>query len=692
MFPHQKLDWNIRRLEKRLEEAPDDVSARVEYATACLSKAWFHEGGELWFNRTLTQARRILAGDPTSPGALVAAGASLVELDRLEPAAPYLDEALKLEPERADVRLAVGAMHHRAGDVRQAVRELEMACRLSPESWEPHAILGRLLGERAEDPGAPPRLLERSQFHIVRALSLGPSLAITPSLLHDLGVCCLRNGRYADAHKVFTRLMEHERYRAKARYYLGLVLYHMGKYKNAILYLRQHLEEGVDNPHVHARIGMAYLHLGEVEKAREACNRALAIEPADLQARWTLGCALLEEGQTDEAVKLFREILEDAPDHAPAFTEIVTLRARGRDARWLRQALRSEVSVYDRLPVTAERDVAQPGTFGPGLGRDRRRRTVAVHPRAATRERVNILLRALSDQESDEVPAILESMDLTTDEGLRCSLWEAALDNLAARRAHEAAARLKDPSTGYAAGAGREILALASVLPEPLLTRGLQIDEEDLKRAAVDRNGPARDVAAHRSNIERERQEARAWQALLLLAIATRQTRSGRNLLVRWASDADADLADAARAALAMLGDAEATERLRERARGRRAEHLVDALVATVSPPLARFHPRPVSDDEELHCSTCGRRAPEVDHMMAGGETVRCDKCIRDVARDRRELATDDPSAACGLCGRTGLETRGVYTHRGSSVCASCVDQSLGLVEREEVDRYLSAC
>lgn len=696
MFPHHKLDWNIRRLEKRLEEAPDDAVTRLEYATASLSKGWFHEGGEVWYNRALTQARRLLQGDPTSPGALTVAGLSLVLLDRIEPATRYLDEALKLEPERAEVHLGLGVLHEHQGELHQAIRELESACRLAPAAWEPHVLLGQLLAQRADEPGAPARLLERSQFHIVRALQLEPSPAVQPQLLHDLGVSCLRGGRLADAHKIFQRLLEHEKYKGKARYYLGLALYHMGKYKNAILFLRQHLDDGdrgrgTGSPHVHARIGMAYLHLGEVEKAREACNRALAIEPGDLQARWTLGCALLEEGATDEAIKLFREILQDAPDFLPAFTELVRLRTAANDVRWLRQALRAEVSVFDRMPLTTQREAtAAMAVQHPTPSRDRRRVAgVTVSPRDTTRERVAIVLRALGDVESDEIALVLESMDLTTDEGLRFQLWEAALDIMASRRAKEAVGRLKDPGTGYGAAAGRDVLALASVIPEPLLTRGLQVAEDDLKRAAVDRHGPARDVQAHRGNIERERQEARAWQALLLLAVATRQTRSGRNLLVRWASDADPELADAARAALAMLGDAQAIGRLRERARARGAEHVIDALLAETTPPEARLHPRPVSDDEEMHCSTCGRRAPEVDHMMAGGEAVICDKCMMSVAKDRRELATDDPAIACALCGKTTLDTRGVYVHRGVATCAECVDHSLGLLEREEVDRWL---
>ena len=134
LFPHDKLDWSIRRLEQRLDGSPDDASTRLDYAQHCLSKAWFHDGGEVWFNKALTQARRVLQHDPASPGALVVAGASLVGLDRLEPAQRYLDEALRVAPESATVHLALGAAHDAArrlgapsGDRHQAVREVEMA-------------------------------------------------------------------------------------------------------------------------------------------------------------------------------------------------------------------------------------------------------------------------------------------------------------------------------------------------------------------------------------------------------------------------------------------------------------------------------------------------------------------------------------------------------------------------------------
>jgi len=64
---------------------------------------------------------------------------------------------------------------------------------------------------------------------------------------------------------------------------------------------------------------------------------------------------------------------------------------------------------------------------------------------------------------------------------------------------------------------------------------------------------------------------------------------------------------------------------------------------------------------------------------------------MTEIARRRREVATDDADATCALSGRTALETRAMYAWRGVSVAAEVVDESLGLVEREEVDRYLAA-
>ncbi|NCG22001.1 MAG: tetratricopeptide repeat protein, partial [Rhodobacterales bacterium] len=338
----------MSRLDKRLAASPDDVGARSEYAVASLSKAWFHEGGEVWFNQALTQARRILQQLPSNPGALVVAGASLVGLGRLEPAARYLDEATRVAADRGDVHLALAEMHRLNQDIHQGVREAEIACRTAPDAWEAHALLGQLLWQRGQELGGRGRLVERSQFHTVRALQLGAAGPRLAPMDYHLGITCLHMGRYADAHKLFSKLLEDDNLRNKAQYYLGLVAYQMGKYKNAVMYLRRHLQRTPNSPRVLSRLGMCYLQLGEIAKAREVCNKALAVDPADLQARWTLGCALVEEQREEDATRVFKELLADAPDHAPAFDELVRIRSAHRDINWLRKALHTEVARYDR--------------------------------------------------------------------------------------------------------------------------------------------------------------------------------------------------------------------------------------------------------------------------------------------------------------------------------------------------------
>ncbi|MCB9796190.1 MAG: tetratricopeptide repeat protein [Alphaproteobacteria bacterium] len=668
MFPHKKLDWLITRLSDQVDAHPDDPELRHDLARAQLSRALYHGGGEPWANKALVQARKVLADDPSHVDALVTAGSALVGLGRVDAARPYLDEAIKLDPERPDLHLALGALARADGDRHLAVRHLETACRLAPDAWETHLYLGRALAERASELADGRRASERAQFHLVRALQLGPTPDLTPPLLRDIGLSCLATGRYAEASKFFIRLREHERYAATARLNLGLVSYHLGKYKNAIQHFRQFLRDRPEDPRVHARIAMAYLQLGEHDRARHACNQALLTDPGNRLARYTLGCTLLEEGNPNEAIRVFKETLQEHPDHHDAYLELVRLRRSVGDLAWLQQALLAEASSFDRLPLGA----------GPRS------------PRGITRARVDILLDQLRAAGAEALPILSRAMGHVQDEGMRFRIFEAACAMSGASLADQVAEGLKDAPHRYSPELGLQALAAAGSLAEPLLTRGLSLTEEDLKRAAVDRHGPAADVNAHRANIEAERRAARAWQALLLLAIASRRSRSGRRLLDRWSETADDELSVAAHAGLAMMGEAASMAELGRWAAHARANDKLDDFIRAVAPPRASRAPRPVVDQGDVSCSACGRTAQECTHLMAGSEAVICDICVVEVSRSRdRSRAPDE--AHCQLCGKTHLETRGVYRQHAVDICSDCLDLSLGLVEREEIDRFLAA-
>lgn len=664
LFPHNKLDWLISKIEDQVHASPDDPALRLELARALISRGLFHGGGERECNRAFGVLRKVLQDDPSSAEGHALSGLALVGMKRPEGALRYLDQALRLDPERADLRLALGALAREQGDLGGAVRQLEGACRMSPDAWETHLFLARSLLDLAKSQGHPRRLVERAQYHLVRALLLGPSPDQQAPLYRDMGITCMLTGRFRDAEKFFIRLREHDRYRTVAMFHLGQVAYELGKYNNAIQHYRRYLDEKPEDADVLAQVAMCWFQLGEYARAREACNQALMREPMHLEARQALGCTLLEEGQPNEALRVFRETLKEVPGHLPSYLEMARTRRRGGDARWLAQALSAEVGQHDRLPPGG-----QSGS------------------RARTRQRVGVVLGELRELGPDMVTDILGAIEQSQDEALRFQLWEAACDLAVGALGQSVAGRLSRSGQTYGPALGAEALAAASVLPDPTLVEGLSIDEADIKRAAVDRHPPADDVRKHRENLDVERNRARAHQALLLLAIGSRRSAAGKALLRDWAETADPELATAAWAALAVYGEPEAIRKLRDRALQRGAAAVVERLLAGVTPPTSR-QPRRVSDGEQTRCSTCGRAPHEVSHMMAGGTAVVCDRCVMRVATHRRSMAAAD-DAICDLCHRTHFEAR-VFTYNGHRVCNHCLELSLGLLEREEVDRFLS--
>lgn len=665
LFPHTKLDWLISRLEDRVHEAPDDPQGRLELARALISRGLFHSGGERDCNRAFGTLRKVLQEDPGSAEGHTLSGLALVGMGRPDGAVRYLDQALRLDAERADLRLAAGALAREQGDLGAAVKNLESACRTAPDAWETHLYLARALLDLARSQGHPKRLVERAQYHLVRALRLGPSPDQQAPLYRDMGITCMLTGRYKDAEKFFIRLRENERYRAVAMFHLGRVAYELGKYNNAIQHFRAYLREKPEDADVLAKVAMCWFQLGEYARAREACNQALMREPMHLEARHALGCTLLEEGQANEALRVFRETLKEVPAHLPSYLEMVRTRRRGGDLGWLAQALATEVGQHDRLPPGGYR-----GT------------------RAMTRQRVGVVLDELRSVGPGTVPDILASIEHTQDEALRFQLWESACDLAVGALADSVGNRLRNSGQSYGPALGVESVAAASALPDPVLIQGLAIDEADIKRAAVDRHPPAHDVRKHRENLDTERNRARVHQALLLLAIGTRRSAAGKELLRDWATTADPELATAAWSALAMYGEPEATRKLRERAAQRGAVALVERLLAGVTPPTGR-QPRRVSDGEQTRCATCGRSQHEVSHMMAGGSAVVCDRCVMRIATHRRSMRASDEST-CDLCGRSHFEAE-VYGYNGHHVCNLCLELSLGLLEREEVDRFLAS-
>lgn len=663
LFPHQNLHFALGRLETQSSTRPDDLQTRLDAALVCLSRAEFHGAGEDGYERALEHAAHVLRVDPDVPLAHVVAGAALVGLDRPGPARVHLDRALELGNDLAEAHYARGLWYRAAHDQtvpdpQMAVREVELACQLAPEAWEPHALLANLLWERARDPfadrAATTRRLERAQFHCVRALELRPPADQHAALRLHLARTCAASGLLEDAARLLARVADEDALAEAATMELAQIHHELVRPRNALTHLRAHLARAPGSSRGWSLLAQVYLDLGELPRAAEAADRALALDPLDAPARWVVARLALEEGRLEAARARYLEILADVPDHAAAFADLVDLHGRMADGHaWYERALNAEVVAFSAP--------AEPAAW----------------------RRIERLVDAIRDHAGPRaVELLLGAIDRTRDEALRFFLWEEALDHETRDRAVELTAALAHPGERYGAQIGREVLAAAHVLDVEALVAGLHVEDEDLARRARERGTP----------IDHERREARAWQALLLVAIGVNGAEPARALLARWAAEADPHLADAARAGLVILGEEAATEALLRRARARGTEHLVEGMRAQVAARSARTEVRALRPAEERTCAACGSRAAHA-ALGGGGEPppiAVCDRCLGRVALDQRDLEIDDPEARCALSGRGAHESAALYRLGDLVLCREVVDFGLGLAERAAVARYLS--
>ncbi|MBX2798461.1 MAG: hypothetical protein KTR31_12345 [Myxococcales bacterium] len=689
MFVHQRHDLSLVTVDEAQDASVAEREAHVRSASMYWARARYHGAGAEAHSHCLASARAVLEVDGSDAHALTLAALALVGLGRLQEARGRLEEARAVDADAAHLAFAEGEWHVASADVvdggvraeslERAIRAFEISARRAPDAWEPQASVAQALWSWIEQAGGPERMKEvpgrpllRSAYHAVRAVQLSPPRGVIGDLEFHVARACVHLGRLDDATRILARFGDDPAHRREVPLLTGLVHFERRRFKNAILHLRKFVRGATgasdgDVAALQVRIARAHLELGELSRAQEACRLALQRVPGHLHARCTLGDVQVDAGEHADALRTFKGILADAPDHTPAFRALVDVHVRRGAVPWLQAALKAEVGAFDKVPVSGRTDSG-------------------VSPRQATRERIDVLIEALMDAAGEEtVFTALDTAFRTSDEGLRFQLWEAALQAMSATRARVAVRQLSTPSEAYSPRAGHDVLALARQLPENLLVAGLQLDEADLRRALAARRAPGVRGRPRRAELDRERRAARAWQALLLLSIACHQNPSSRDLLAQWAQRADPELGDAARAALVMLGDAEAARTLRQREVDD-ADDLVDAIRAALRGG-GEAGVRVAESDELVACACCGRRPESVWVVLVGADTAVCDRCL--AGAERSSEVVTDAGVVCALSGRSVHETDRMVRIREVALCREVVDHGLAIKESLLVQRFV---
>ena len=232
-------------------------------------------------------------------------------------------EALRLQPTRAETRVALAQMYAATGENDKAFDELRRAAELAPDSDTPHRLLGGLYGDLGRYAEAEPALK--------RAIELRPGYWRNWSYL---GYAYYQAGRYEEALPVYRRLIELQPDTARGYQALGTVLQAMGRTSEALAQYERAVRFN-PTPGVLSNLGTLYYFEGRFADATDAYRKAVALEPHDVTVHRNLGDAYARLGRVtaaraayERAVALAREQLDLNPKAADIRSQMALCEAK----------------------------------------------------------------------------------------------------------------------------------------------------------------------------------------------------------------------------------------------------------------------------------------------------------------------------------------------------------------------------
>lgn len=200
-----------------------------------------------------------------------------------------LEQAVKDEPESAELRILLGDAYRDTGKPADAIEQYDKALELSPD--HPLALSGLALVAMQQEEW---RTAEGYWQNAIEVLSKG-QYALTDERLE------------------------------KAYYYYGTVLIKLSEYEDAVAYLKEALRINRSDADTHYALSIAYRELGSVSKQRESLETALLFVPTMPEANYDLGLLYLADGDEAAAAELFRKSADSAPGREEPIDQLMAL-------------------------------------------------------------------------------------------------------------------------------------------------------------------------------------------------------------------------------------------------------------------------------------------------------------------------------------------------------------------------------
>jgi Flp pilus assembly protein TadD len=341
--PHLILAAALDRLQRRSEakvqwEAALEIDPTSMIALDGLSKSMIASGD---FASAIRLLRAAASNEQLSVDLAFAYGRA----GMLDQAAATLTEALRNTPGSLRVSNALATVFANQQRFQDATDLLKQTLRMHPEDDEAQRIYLRVLVLTGDADDARP---------LAAALLLRDPKNF--DVLNLSGILEYRAQEFDVARKHLEDAVALNPTDSSSRYYLGLTLAHLEDAHGA----REQFEKAVvldpSSAEAHFQLGTVLRNLGETQQAREQFT--LSRQMSDAKARHAVASAKaseaaqkLEAGELQQAIALYREALDAAPENAQLTYQLAVALDRAGDSAAERTALEQAVRIDPSLSV-----------------------------------------------------------------------------------------------------------------------------------------------------------------------------------------------------------------------------------------------------------------------------------------------------------------------------------------------------
>jgi tetratricopeptide (TPR) repeat protein len=204
-------------------------------------------------------------------------------------------EALRLQPNSAEVRYAQALALEGTGRHDEAIEELQRALALRPNYEDARRRLGQILAREGR--------IDEAIAEYQKAIELRPNSWANFSAL---GLSLYQADRYEEAAKAFSRVIELQPESALGYQQLGVTYQVLGKTDAALENYRKAIAIA-PLPQAYSAIGVLLHERGDFEGAVDAYQRAIALRPNSHVTHRNLGDALRRLGRQEQTRRAYRQ-------------------------------------------------------------------------------------------------------------------------------------------------------------------------------------------------------------------------------------------------------------------------------------------------------------------------------------------------------------------------------------------------